>query len=34
VDFFEAEGLAVPDAGNNAATFSAEVDGEINAVWH
>ena len=34
VDFFEADGLAVPEAGHDAAAFSAEVNGEINAVWH
>ena len=31
VDFFEADGLAVPEAGHHAAAFSAEVNGEINA---
>ena len=34
VDFFEADGLAVPEAGHYAATFSAEINGEIDAVWH
>ena len=34
VDFFEADGLAVPEAGHDAAAFGAEVDGEINALCH
>jgi hypothetical protein len=34
VDFVEADGLAVPEAGHYTATFSAEVNGEINAGGH
>jgi hypothetical protein len=34
VDFFQADGLAIPEAGHDTATFSAEVDGEVNFVWH
>ena len=34
VNFLQADGLAVPEAGHYAATFSTEVDCEINAVWH
>ena len=33
VDFFEADGLAVPEAGHDAAAFGAEVNCEINALW-
>jgi hypothetical protein len=31
VDFLEADGFAVPEAGDHAAAFGAEVNGKINA---
>ena len=34
VDFLQADGLAVPEAGHHAATLSADVDSEINPVGH
>ncbi len=34
MDFFELEGLAVPEAGDDAAAFSSEINGEIDLGFH